>query len=939
MADESYSISVEAIVKGQKEVQNTVNNIKSLEKVKPVNAPLKAGSFKSFNNTAQNSIAKMLSLQSIANSLGRKFGGLGRQLLKLAPALGPLAAAAIAAAVAIKGIEVAITSVVRAFKIGLATTEEYEMSVASLAATVAMMDKTNKNLSIGEQYKLAKQTVETELMPALADLANVTALTPKQAVQIGIEFAKSGIVINAQNQKQIQGVQNLAAAFSVYLGESANEMQIRSEMNQLLSGTINQTSTLGTILKKQTPDIEEQLKLHVQQGDIAEFIGEQFASLGPAAEDVAKTWTSVKDTLDSTVNSTLRQGIEPAYKTLVNLTDKFNNYLQKNPVILESIKNLFGLIANIVNNFVVPAIKSIMPTIEFVLEALNWWIKFFKIITTKGNAIYEIFKKWVEILTIIPRMLTNILKKAKGEEPVNLFTEFQTMELPKKKAEPIKPTPIAPIKPVVPMGGMQPITNTSAVANLNQVTVAATQANQAITQVSTNANNKMSENSKKVLLDMQAMGQIAKTDTKLAAMEASKVFEILENKAKEAQQKVELAFVQILGKTKQQVSAEEAAALQIEQIRQNQLQSQLERITTQYNQAKEASNLSYEDELNFVNQIVSLQEELTNFKIAQSERTLSKLSETADSSVNIEKVAAAERTRINKEAADKIIKSIGDVKVSMIDDLKPANAEVTQGLQNIAETAKNSGQTISESMKSAASTMSSSFKQAASESKSAINSVSNASVASASTSSISSTESANTESSAKPLALQTQKLLEQNWGDPISAFVKSKANEIQFLNQSGQIWTFPKTVAQAREAQLKAESMAIEKLIKTQSQFIRTSQDVDRVIQLLSSNSAQMESLGFTAGKSAREINNLRDRLNNLIQGKPAGLGSAAFGRSGETSGRRTASQGGGIGSGGGNVSVKITNNISTPDVSGFAQSEDQLSNDMKNELKNVMGL
>src|SRR5690606_20403522 len=127
-------------------------------------------------------------------------------------------------------------------------------------------------------------------------------------------------ILDVTNRKQLEAFKALSNAVAVVsAGYPSKELQIRQEIRALLQGQARTTDTLGSMLKAQIPDLEEQIKLHKQQGDLIEWLGEKLQGFAAASGDIEMTWEAVSTSMQNIWRQVLRGAFTEPFHEVVSL--------------------------------------------------------------------------------------------------------------------------------------------------------------------------------------------------------------------------------------------------------------------------------------------------------------------------------------------------------------------------------------------------------------------------------------------------------------------------------------------------------------------------------------------------------------------------------------------------------------------------------------------
>ena len=221
----------------------------------------------------------------------------------------------------------------RPFEAGFKAVEDYKQSVASLAAMVVTFSQRKPGESMAEQWERALGYSKA-MVPILENIAAETLLSGQQTTALANALARSGVFLQANNKAQIEGFKRLANALPLMTKGQDIMRQINTEIRALFTGQGAASSMLLQTLKSIDPYIKKDLEIWRAQGTVMEHVGELLAGFGPATELLANTWQTVKSTIQTTVDQTLRDGMEPTYRVIISYVKELNQYLLKNKKII-----------------------------------------------------------------------------------------------------------------------------------------------------------------------------------------------------------------------------------------------------------------------------------------------------------------------------------------------------------------------------------------------------------------------------------------------------------------------------------------------------------------------------------------------------------------------------------------------------------------------------
>lgn len=221
----------------------------------------------------------------------------------------------------------AAKTIVSPFIEGFRGVEEYNTSVASMAAMVMTFAEAQKGVSQADQWKEALRYASS-LVPVLETIAARTLLSGEETTALANAFARSGVFLDATNAKQLEGFTRLSNALPLMTKGQEIMRQINTEITAMMSGSSQPSAMLLKNLRAIDPQIKENLKTWQAEGSVLEHLGELLKGFGPATEILELQWQAVKTTIDTTVTQTLRAGMKGAYAEIIDIIKDVNKALE-----------------------------------------------------------------------------------------------------------------------------------------------------------------------------------------------------------------------------------------------------------------------------------------------------------------------------------------------------------------------------------------------------------------------------------------------------------------------------------------------------------------------------------------------------------------------------------------------------------------------------------
>ena len=227
--------------------------------------------------------------------------------------------------------EVVQTVVIAPFIKGFKAVEEYNTAVASMAAMyMTFAQKNTSSLEDMSTQWMKALTYSKAIIPVLEDIAAKTLLSGQETIALANAFARSGVFLDASNEKQIEAFTAISNALPLLTQGQEIMKQINSEIRGLMNGQDVANNMLIRTLKEVDPLIEKHLNEWRAQGTVLEHIGELLKGFIPATALLEIQWQAVKSTLDTTVTRILREGMMGTYDEIIRKTQELNSYLKEN---------------------------------------------------------------------------------------------------------------------------------------------------------------------------------------------------------------------------------------------------------------------------------------------------------------------------------------------------------------------------------------------------------------------------------------------------------------------------------------------------------------------------------------------------------------------------------------------------------------------------------
>ncbi len=219
-----------------------------------------------------------------------------------------------------------VESVSSFFMSGINAIDEYNLSIAKMAAMMTGMMVPEAGKSLADQYREA-YGYAGQLMVMIEQVDKETLLTAKDLRQITEEMLKQGVLVDTNNAKEIQAFTAISNALAVIsAGYPNKEIQLRQEIRALLQGELKDSNQLAKMLEAQTGDLKNQIALHRQQGDLIIWLGDQLKGFTAAQNDINSSWEAMKTTLQTIYEQILRAGFQTAFSDITKSAKELSEW-------------------------------------------------------------------------------------------------------------------------------------------------------------------------------------------------------------------------------------------------------------------------------------------------------------------------------------------------------------------------------------------------------------------------------------------------------------------------------------------------------------------------------------------------------------------------------------------------------------------------------------
>ncbi|TSA12006.1 MAG: hypothetical protein D4R73_02935 [Deltaproteobacteria bacterium] len=268
-------------------------------------------------------------------------------------------------------------TVVGAFKAGIQSVDDFQLTTIGVAATL-----TDLGLAGADSQKdYARNIAYSKDMYGELELAAAKHFASgKDMVQAWNILSQKGIVLR---KEEIDDLGTIVDKIKLATQGQVQAIQISQELRAMLSGQARATDQLAMMVKDRYgaawKDVVEQ---HRQDGDLIHWLAQEFKGLIYAGEDVQKTITSQKTTLDTLLSQVGRGGLAGAYNDIVGIIRDMNSYLREHrgeieggitrgwQAVKELVQGTWGFVKEIANI----ANKGIVVPITFSFGGLSKWM-------------------------------------------------------------------------------------------------------------------------------------------------------------------------------------------------------------------------------------------------------------------------------------------------------------------------------------------------------------------------------------------------------------------------------------------------------------------------------------------------------------------------------------------------------------------------------------
>ena len=214
--------------------------------------------------------------------------------------------------------------------------ESFNAASISNAAIITSMQISTRNVGVRYKENLAyAKSVNKELIKMDAH----TAASFTNLSDMNRQFVNQGILLDANNKKQIEGFTNIANALAVLTAGSPNQaQQYTQEVKSLLKAEKRPGNVLFDLLNNlDNGNLKEHLALWKKTGEEMGNAGYILEQLNPllvgftaAQGDIDALWSTIKATMITIRDEILREGFTPEFELIVKKMRELGTYAKDN---------------------------------------------------------------------------------------------------------------------------------------------------------------------------------------------------------------------------------------------------------------------------------------------------------------------------------------------------------------------------------------------------------------------------------------------------------------------------------------------------------------------------------------------------------------------------------------------------------------------------------
>ena len=200
---------------------------------------------------------------------------------------------------------------------GLKAVEDFNLTVATSAAFITTFSQKTKSGDLAGAYKDAA-TYADALAQKLEMVDAQTIASGKDLKTMSETFIQHGVLLDINNKKEVDGFTNIATALALVTAGQNKDIQMRQEINALMTGQARATDRLPLLLKSIDPLLQNHLDTWRKEGTVIENVGRMLAGFSASTGTLDQQWVAVGSTMETIHQRVLRGAFEPIFKELIN---------------------------------------------------------------------------------------------------------------------------------------------------------------------------------------------------------------------------------------------------------------------------------------------------------------------------------------------------------------------------------------------------------------------------------------------------------------------------------------------------------------------------------------------------------------------------------------------------------------------------------------------
>ena len=230
--------------------------------------------------------------------------------------------------IALRGIENSIRLVTAGFTQSFDAVEKFNTLIASQAGILTSIQNPRVGESIKQQFERSLDVVK-DMNEFFISINKNTLATFEQMSIVNRELLKTGIILDSNNEKQVEGFESFVNAIAIFTAGMPDQMnQFRQEANAVLNGVAGKGRDVANFLKSVFGESwKDQIELMKEQGTLLENFGEIFKGFKGDIDALTNTWQVQGSTLNTIARDILRRGFEDTYLRIIELVKDLNDHL------------------------------------------------------------------------------------------------------------------------------------------------------------------------------------------------------------------------------------------------------------------------------------------------------------------------------------------------------------------------------------------------------------------------------------------------------------------------------------------------------------------------------------------------------------------------------------------------------------------------------------